>query len=105
MFGWNLNRNARIAVIILEGRFGLVCIEGHLNPLGLIEWQLSAWLVWLTWLIRLTWLRRLDLLEVIRHTIQGQLGQQVVATEALVIDIYRLERLAGFLAIDGFDPL
>ena len=99
MFGWNLNRNARIAVIIFEGRFGLVRIEGHLNPLGLIEWQLGAWL------IRLTWLRRLDLFEVICHTVQGQLGQQVVATEALVIDIYRLERLAGFLAIDGFDPL
>ena len=74
MFGWNLNRNAGIAVIILESRFGLVRIEGHLNPLGLIEWQLGAWLVWLTWLIWLTWLRCLDLLEVICHTVQGQLG-------------------------------
>ena len=68
MFGWNLNRNARIAVIILEGRFGLVRIEGHLNPLSLIEWQLGAWLTWLTWL------RCLNLLEVIGHTVQGQLG-------------------------------
>ena len=68
MFGWNLNRNACIAVIILEGCFGLVRIEGHLNPLGLIEWQLGAWLTWLTWL------RCLNLLEVIGHTVQGQLG-------------------------------
>ncbi len=77
-----IHRNAQYRHYLQRVAFGLIRTEGHLNPC-LIGGQLH--LVGLVDLVgSVDFKLRLDLLEVIRHTIQGQLGQQVVATEVLV---------------------